>query len=70
MEKEKNEEGYREYLTATENETLVYLEEIKSAAKLRNCEHIKLLSTDLKCYLINAATNRKHARNKAKKKLG
>ena len=32
---EKKKESYRECLTATENETLVYLEEIKKCGKVK-----------------------------------
>ena len=63
MEEEK--ESYKKYLTATERETLLYLGEIRSALKLRNCGHIKLLITDLRKYIVNTACMRK--RNKEEK---
>lgn len=65
---EKTEAEYKKYLTATEKETLVYLEEIKSAAKLRHCEHIKLLATDLRQYITDCASNRGRNRNRCREK--
>ena len=59
MEKEKKKDGYKEYLTATERETMLYLDEIRSSAKRRRYEHIDLLVTDLKCYITAAAFSRR-----------
>lgn len=67
---EKAEAEYKKYLTVTEKETLAYLEEIKGAAKLRNCEHIKLLATDLRQYITDIAGNRGRHRNNNRDKKG
>ena len=64
MEEEK--ESYKKYLTVTERETLLYLEEIKSSLKSRNCEHIKLLITDLRQYIMNNVCVRKRNKQKGK----